>query len=289
MKTLSVFSIVKNEERMIEDMLKSARGADEHVVVDTGSTDSTIKIAQKYTTNIFTDYTWADSFSEAKNHAMSKCTGDFVIGLDADCRFKEGAIQTIKDFIQTADKDVYRIPLIWNDPSNPIHHWLPKLFRRGANVHFTGNVHEFPSKLAAGDVDAPIIFLYSPNHSLDKDRNIRMLLKDDLTKPRNQFYLGREYYERKRYGDAIQWLSKYVQSQSWPPEKAEGYLTLARCYWFTNQGDMAREACGKAIVINPDFKEALLLMSAMHFEPHKSKWQKLASHATNKDVLFVRV
>lgn len=288
MKKLSVFSVVKNESALIEGMLESARGADEHWIIDTGSTDDTIAKARKYTENIDTSFIWNDSFADAKNHALSKCTGDYIIGLDADCRFKEGAVQTLKDFIQTADKDVYRIPLIWNDAANPIHHWLPKLFRRDANIHFTGNVHEYPSKIAEGDVMAPIIFLYSANHALDKDRNIRMLLKDDLTKPRNQFYLGREYYERKRYEEAIEWLAKYVQSNSWAPEKAEGYLTLARCYWFTNQGDKAREACGKAILINPDFREALKMMALMHYEPNKSKWQKLADISTNADVLFVR-
>lgn len=288
MKTLSVFSIVKNEEAMIEDMLKSARGADEHVIVDTGSTDRTLDIAFDYTDKIFTDYQWNDSFAEAKNHALSKCTGDYIIGLDADCRFKDGAVETIKNFIQTADKDCYRIPLIWNDPNNKIHHWLPKLFRRDAGIHYVGNVHEHPSKLAEGDVVAPIVFLYSPNHSKDPDRNIRCLLKDDSTKPRNQFYLGREYYERRRYQEAIHWLTKYVQSNSWAPEKAEGYLTLARCFWFTQEGDKARDACGKAILINPDFKEALLLMSAMHFEPNKAKWKRLADISTNTDVLFVR-
>lgn len=288
MKTLSIFSIVKNEEVMIEDMLRSAQGADEHVIVDTGSTDNTIEICKKYTDKIFTDYTWNDNFGEAKNHALSKCTGDYIIGLDADCRFKEGAVKTIKDFIQTADKDVYRIPLIWNDASNPVHHWLPKLFRREAGIQYVGNVHEHPNKLAEGDVDAPIVFLYSPNHSKDPDRNLRCLLRDDTTKPRNQFYLGREYWERRKYPEAIEWLTKYLTSNSWAPEKAEGYLTLARCYWNTQQGDKAREACGKAIVINPDFKEALLFMSQMHYEPNKSKWKKIADQATNQDVLFIR-
>lgn len=288
MKKLSVFSIVKNESVMIEGMLRSAQGADEHVVVDTGSTDDTIEKARKYTDKIDTGFTWNDSFADAKNYALSKCSGDYIIGLDADCRFKEGALETLKTFIQTADKDVYRVPLIWNDENNPYHHWLPKLFRRESGVQYVGRVHEHPSLLAEGDVEAPIVFLHSPNHSKDPDRNLRCLLQDDLTKPRNMFYLGREYFERGKFEEAIVWLEKYVKTDSWFPEKAEGYLTLARCYWFTQRGDLARRACGEAVLINPMFKEALRMMALMHFEPHKSKWLKLADISTNEDVLFVR-
>src|SRR5690606_8958773 len=47
-------------------------------------------------------------------------------------------------------------------------------------------------------------------------------------------------------------------------------------------------ACLRAIQINPDFKEALLFMSEIHFEPWKSKWANIAKMATNKDVLFIR-
>lgn len=287
---LSVFSIVKNEEAMIEDMLKSAVDADEHVIIDTGSTDKTIDICKKYTDNIHTDYVWNDNFAEAKNYALSKCTGDWIIGLDADCRFEEGAITKIKEAIETTDKDVLSVRLVWNDIQNrdSKYHWLPKLFRRTAGVQYVGRVHEHPSKLSEGKVDAAIVFLYSPNHYTDPDRNIRILLKDDMTKPRNMFYLGREYFDRRKWDDAIRWLNKYLEHKTWIPERAEAYITLAKCYWYSNRGDEARNACLQAININPDFKEALLLMSDMHYEPNKSKWKKLSDVATNDDVLFVR-
>lgn len=288
MKTLSIFSVVKDEEVMIEDMLRSARGADEHVIIDTGSTDRTIEICKKYTDKVFTDYVWDDNFSEAKNYGISKCTGDWIVSLDADCRFKEGSIETIKEFIQTADKNMYRLPLIWNDSNNKPHHWLPKLYRREANVQYIGRVHEYPSILAEGDVNAPIVFLYSPNHAKNPDRNINYLLKDDLTKPRNQFYLGREYFERRRYEEAIKWLARYVESNSWLPERAEGLLTLAKCYWFTDNGEKAREAAFRAFRLNPEFKEAAKMLSEMHFEPWKSKWTKIANQCDNTDVLFIR-
>jgi tetratricopeptide (TPR) repeat protein len=126
----------------------------------------------------------------------------------------------------------------------------------------------------------------SNSKKADPMRNLRILQKSEKT-PRNLFYLGRECYERGMYHDAIGWLLQY--EGKWAPERAEAYLTLARCYWYTQQGDKAREACLRAIMVNPDFKEALLLMATMHYEPLKSRWAKLAEVATSEDVLFKRV
>jgi len=55
MKKLSLSIIAKNEELMIEKMLKSCEGVDEIIILDTGSTDKTIEIAQKYGT-VLTHY-----------------------------------------------------------------------------------------------------------------------------------------------------------------------------------------------------------------------------------------
>lgn len=290
MKKLSVFSIVKNEEQMIEGMLKSAEEADEHIILDTGSTDRTIEICEKYTDKIYTDYKWNDDFAEAKNLAMSRCTGDFIIGLDADCRFEDGGIEKLKKEIQTTDKDILSVRLVWNSIDNreKHHHFLPKLFRANAGIKYKGKVHEIPNKTSQGVVDVAIIYLYSPNHYVDTERNLRILLKEDLSVPRNVFYLGREYFDRKMYKEAIETLQKYIKISPWYPEKAEAYLTLAKSYWYTNQGDNAREACLRAIQTNPDFKEALLFMGKIHNSPWKERWQKLSTVATNENVLFIR-
>ena len=65
MPTLSLCMIVKNEERFLEQCLNSVKGlVDEIIVVDTGSTDNTKQIAQKFTDKIF-NFEWCDDFSAA--------------------------------------------------------------------------------------------------------------------------------------------------------------------------------------------------------------------------------
>ena len=82
MKTLSLCVIVKDEELTLERLLSTATSfADEIVVVDTGSTDKSKQIAQKYA-NVY-DFLWIDDFSAARNYAIKLCTCDLVIWLDA--------------------------------------------------------------------------------------------------------------------------------------------------------------------------------------------------------------
>ena len=68
MPTISLCMIVKNEEIHIARCLDSvAELVDEIIIVDTGSTDSTVEIVSDYTSNIYL-YTWKDDFSDARNY-----------------------------------------------------------------------------------------------------------------------------------------------------------------------------------------------------------------------------
>ena len=65
MITLSLCMIVKDEEQVLARCLDSVRDVfDEIVIVDTGSTDQTKQIAERYTQNIY-DFNWNDDFSAA--------------------------------------------------------------------------------------------------------------------------------------------------------------------------------------------------------------------------------
>jgi len=295
---LSIFSCVKNEEIMVEDSLKSMKGADEIIIVDTGSTDKTIEIAKKYTDKIYTDYKWNDNFAEAKNYAMSKCTGDWIMGLDADCRLEKGGIEKIRKAIEKTESDILSVRLTPSDIKNKdnYYHYLPKVFRASAGFEYVGRVHEFVKRkdgTSRGNehTDITITYLYSPNHHKDPDRNLRILLqevKDNPTIARWKFYLGREYSEKKEYIKAIWWLNEYLKISHYPAEISNAYFIIAKCYWNLFMAEDARMLCSQAIRINPDFKEALLLMAEMHYSPMKERWLSFAEIATNKNVLFVK-
>jgi glycosyltransferase involved in cell wall biosynthesis len=279
---LSCGLIVKNEQEMLPACLKSIKDADEIVVVDTGSTDKTKEIASKYTDKIY-DFPWIDDFAAARNFAISKCTGDWILSVDAD-HIIQTPIKKIKEEIKKAKGKVLMI----KSKAGKHTHWRDVLFKNDKEVFWVGKVHECLSILTKEKVNVERVCNYSKNHYKDPDRNLRILLKSDTNLPRIQFYLGREYFEKKKYDEPIQWFEKYLQRNTWFLERAEAYLCLAKIYWNTQKGDKAREMCSLAIRWNPMFKEALKLMSEMHFEPQKSKWLKLSEAADNSDVLFIR-
>jgi glycosyltransferase involved in cell wall biosynthesis len=80
--TLSVAIITLNEEDNLARTLNSVRFADEIVVVDSGSTDRTVEIARSLGARVFSE-SWK-GFALQKNSAIDKCTGTWVLSLDAD-------------------------------------------------------------------------------------------------------------------------------------------------------------------------------------------------------------
>lgn len=107
---LSVVIIAKNEEKRLEECLKSASFASEIVVVDDKSTDRTVEIAKKYTDKIFERE--MDVEGRHRNFAYSKATQPWVLSLDADERITPELAEEIHKVI-TSDTphDVFAIPI----------------------------------------------------------------------------------------------------------------------------------------------------------------------------------
>jgi glycosyltransferase involved in cell wall biosynthesis len=81
--SLSVCIITLNEEANIARTLKSVKDiADEIIVVDSGSTDATVRLAQSYGAKVFVE-PWK-GFARQKNSSLEKATCDWILSLDAD-------------------------------------------------------------------------------------------------------------------------------------------------------------------------------------------------------------
>ena len=84
MSFLSLLAICRNEEKTIARFLRSHIDiVDEVVLVDTGSTDQTLKIALEFPVNI-KQIPWEDDFSKARNYAFHVARGDWFLLLDID-------------------------------------------------------------------------------------------------------------------------------------------------------------------------------------------------------------
>lgn len=139
---LSVCMIVKNEERFIGQCLASIRDvADEIIVVDTGSTDRTREIAQEHGAEIHA-FAWCDDFSAARNAALERVTGDWVLILDADEELPVEQHATLRRLL--ADQRVlgWRLPLYDVGREAEGSNYVPRLFRNAPGLFYVGRVHE---------------------------------------------------------------------------------------------------------------------------------------------------
>ena len=282
---ISAALIVKNEEVMLGQCLESIKEVDEIVVVDTGSKDNTINIAMNFGAKVFEDYKWNDNFAEARNHANSKCTGDWILIIDADEILEPGGVEKIRkeiaktkfnslDFIVHGGKTCF-------DSTRVIKN-TKKIFWKGA-------IHNHLSIAEKNKTDIKIKFGYSPAHKDDPNRALRILKSEVKKNPqasREIFYLGREYTYKRDWPNAIYWLEYYVKMDTWAPEKAHAHLLLAKAKYYMGQIDGAKDACLQAMKINANFKEVIELLAHISGPSNKERWLKFAETANNKDVLF---
>ena len=146
---LSIVISAYNEESKLEDCLRSAKWADEIIVVDNSSTDNTAQIAKKYTDKIYNQPNDPLKIDIQKNTGFEKATGGYILSLDAD---EEVSVELKKEIEVLLDKenlkDGYLIPRknIIFGKTMEYSGWYPdhqlRLFRKGKGLFKTETVHQ---------------------------------------------------------------------------------------------------------------------------------------------------
>ena len=179
--TLSVCMIVKNEEKVLARCLECLKDiADEMVIVDTGSSDDTKKIAAGYTDRIY-DYEWKDDFADARNFAFGKCTCDYIYSADADEIIDEEQQKRFMALKESLDGSVdivqfyYTNQLEYNTTYNFDKELRPKLYKRLRTFVWEGEVHE-SVRLEPVIYDSDIEIIHKPS-SLHSGRDFDIFRK----------------------------------------------------------------------------------------------------------------
>ncbi len=106
LRNFSVIIICKNEERVIkrciESIQKNLKNNDEIIVVDTGSTDNTIKIISSIENVKLFNYEWKDDFADARNFGISKAKKDWIFFIDSDEIMSKGCLEQLNASINEA-------------------------------------------------------------------------------------------------------------------------------------------------------------------------------------------
>ena len=137
---LSACLIVKNEARYLDTCLRSLAGlVDEVVVVDTGSTDTSKRIAKKRGARLF-DFEWIDDFAAARNHALDHARGEWILYIDADERVRPTSASRLREQLSSSAHVAYYVRLHSRPRFTP--YWEMRLFRNDPRVRFRGVIHE---------------------------------------------------------------------------------------------------------------------------------------------------
>jgi glycosyltransferase involved in cell wall biosynthesis len=138
---LSVCVIARDEEAVIGRCLESVKeAADEIVVVDTGSVDRTVEIAEGYGATIG-HFTWCDDFAAARNASLELATGDWILWLDADDYLLSADLQKVANAKSlSADQALY-FTLV-NEGADRSRFLQVKMFPNRSEIRFERPVHE---------------------------------------------------------------------------------------------------------------------------------------------------
>ena len=198
---LSQCMIVKNEEKHIERALAWARDfAFEQIVVDTGSTDRTVELAEKLGAKVY-HFEWINDFSAAKNFAMDQAKGSWIAILDADEYMPREDIEELMTILKKIQSD----PITAKQYDAITNSWVQlddndsviavltnqRIFRNSPELRYTGKIHESVTvrNMQVNAANLRIMhtgYAQSTYNEADKrQRNIKMLRDEVAREPDN--------------------------------------------------------------------------------------------------------
>lgn len=146
---ISVIINTWNEEKNIQRCLESVKWADEIVVVDMESKDKTVQIAKKFGAKVFS-HEYTTYVEPARNFALSKATGDWILILDADEEIPLGLAKKLKKLVkEPGEKRFFRLPrknLIFGKWIKYSRWWpdhVVRFFKKGS-VTWSDKIHSIP-------------------------------------------------------------------------------------------------------------------------------------------------
>ncbi len=278
---LSVCMIVKDEAERLPRALESVRRiADEIVVVDTGSSDDTVSVAESFGAKVIRSK-WEDDFSQARNVSLSNAQGGWILCLDADEYVPpEAEAKILAAITREADAYFVRIESDMDSAAGRVFvNFVPRLFRNMHGVRFQGRVHEQVSpsleKLGARIEISDIVFKHSgyaisEAEEIQKARRNAQLLAEDLAlnpdDPLVLFHLGEAYSMMRQFGEAVSAYRKSIKAGSLQPEIASVvHQNLGAALIKLKEYDAAMSQLRRAVKINPQLLTVHLVLASALF------------------------
>ena len=279
-KTLSVCMIVKNEERNIGDCLETVKDfADQIVVVDTGSTDGTVEIAEKYGAKAIRS-DWRGDFSYSRNISLDHADSQWILWLDADDRIPPTEAEKFKK-LKTAPPDRAFYLRIRNVlPGGFGEQWYQlRMFPNHPEIRFERKVHEqvafairrLKIPVFREDVRIDHVGYETPELKRQKAIRNREILLGDLARYRQDpayvGSIGDSFFITEDFEAAIQWYQKVLEipmgERRQPDIFGQIPTSIALSYQRIGDWENARRWIEKAIRDSPQKIDSLFLAAGL--------------------------
>jgi len=277
MATLSLCMIVRNEEKWLSQCLDAAKQfVDEIVIVDTGSSDRSVEIAQSYGAKVI-ELPWEHDFASAKNVALDNASQDWILVLDADERILPDDFKRLKELLDTNNADAYKLELrnyvkqagpgyvscIPSETTMQARSYRPirmvRLFRNRQEYRFENRVHELVERTIEsaggriGEASIPVhhygILFSNVKH---KTRYYAWLtfkqIEDDPTNVRALYLAGQFMQEQGKTASALEYFHK---AASIDPAYKNVWFTIANVLVGQKRTEEAIKAYEQSLVHNP--------------------------------------
>lgn len=227
MPNLSICIITKNECENLKICLDRIKDLGcEIVVVDTGSTDDSRKIASTITPCVY-EFAWCDDFSAARNYAVQKAGNDWILFLDSDEFVDMFDMPKLLEQMQTMPASIGHIHIksLYESDGQMMSSTEPiaRLFSRKL-YHFEGRIHEqivpLDTSTEPDYFDAPIYVTHvgyqgNDTYRTEKaNRNLKLLLRELDAQPDDPYTLyqiGNSYFYSKQYAQAIPYFERAME------------------------------------------------------------------------------
>lgn len=267
MTRLSLCTIVKNEEQSLPKCLETVRDlVDDIVILDTGSTDKTVEIAEQFGAKVHY-FEWCNDFAIARNEALRYVEGEWVLVLDADEALNPAIAPQLKQVIESDDNLVVNLIRQEVGAAQSPYSLVSRLFRRHRDIKFTrpyhalidDSVREILTKEPQWRVinlEEVAILHYGYQaeaiNSLDKYTRARVMMEKFLaTHPHDPYVcskLGALYLQSGSVKTGIKFLKQGLKSNlADPPVLFELYYSLGNAYNRKLDYERAKKQYQKAI------------------------------------------
>jgi glycosyltransferase involved in cell wall biosynthesis len=288
--------IVKNEERFIERVLACARPlCDEMIVVDTGSTDRTIEIAERMGAKVFR-FAWTNDFSAARNASFERATGDWILWLDADDVISPASQQAILALKANGLSDAIDVveatyQIAFDETGRCVEGVVrERLFRRGAGLKWKNVLHEFVAHDPARTLYRPDILIeHREDRSLRpvKREKYKQMLRTSLDGanpfPLAAFYYANELFNERHLQEAAEYYALSIERDRNEPTVYNTMVQYSTCLRELGKPEEALAWAEQALAFDGTRAEALVRIAFYHFD--RQEWEAAIRFFTSASML----